>query len=107
MTAKRQVVGTLVDDVLVSDIPGAYRVTERRLQCNCPCGCGSFMNLPIHSDGQEKAQTPSWSWNGNLEKPTLQPSIRDVGSCYFHGYLTGGVWLFCSDSGVKTKGSKR
>jgi hypothetical protein len=60
--------------------------------CLCPCGCGQFMNLPINSPNK-------WTWNLNRDKPTITPSIRDLGGCRFHGYLTDGVWTFCADSG--------
>lgn len=62
----------------------------------CPCGCGQLVSLPIAlGDKQERY----WFWNGNRDLPTLQPSIRRLDGCHFHGYLTTGVWTFCSDSG--------
>lgn len=68
--------------------------------CVCPCGCGSMMNLPIYKSGTPKPQAAcAWEWNGNAETPTLTPSIRDLSGCRFHGFLTGGVWTFCEDSG--------
>lgn len=32
-----------------------------------------------------------WAWNGNLNKPTLTPSINCVGGCRWHGFITAGV----------------
>lgn len=58
------------------------------------------MNLPIHRAEETDGRTPSWIWNGDRDKPTLQPSIRDVGSCFYHGHITEGVWTFEGDSGV-------
>lgn len=35
----------------------------------------------------------SWTWDGNLEKPTLTPSIHRVG--HWHGYLRDGFFQSC------------
>lgn len=70
---------------------------DLRILCECPCGCGSFMNLPINVG--EKVER-KWLWDGNRERPTLHPSIRDLSGCRFHGHLNNGVWTFCGDSGV-------
>lgn len=63
----------------------------------CPCGCGQLISLPIATGPK---QDRYWSWDGNRESPTLQPSIRRLDGCHFHGFLTAGVWTFCSDSGA-------
>ena len=34
-----------------------------------------------------------WGWDGNEEKPTLTPSIHDVG--HWHGFLRSGVLESC------------
>jgi hypothetical protein len=59
-------------------------------------GCGSLGSLPIRRFDEH----PSWVWNGNLEQPTITPSIRRLDGCKFHGFLTDGVWSFCGDSGA-------
>lgn len=60
---------------------------HKHLLFMCPCGCGAFVRLPVnHSNG--------WNWNGNLEKPTLTPSILQV-NCKWHGFLTDGVFVEC------------
>lgn len=44
--------------------------------------------------------TNSWSWNGDLEKPTFQPSILTTGGpnkIQCHSFLTDGVWNFLGD----------
>jgi len=33
-----------------------------------------------------------WGWNGNVESPTLTPSIQDGN---WHGYLTNGKLISC------------
>jgi hypothetical protein len=70
--------------------------------CVCPCGCAGMMNLKIYPEGTETVSHPAWSWDGNREHPTLKPSIRDLSSCRFHGFLTQGTWTFEGDSGVKS-----
>lgn len=54
----------------------------------CPCGCGVTGALRFRP-----AASPSWEWDGNLEKPTLSPSVHHVG--HWHGYLRNGVWESC------------
>lgn len=66
----------------------------------CP-GCekfgkgGGLHSLPVNTS---KA-SPSWQWNGDLEKPTITPSIltRIGDSMVCHSYLTDGVFKFLGD----------
>lgn len=69
--------------------------------CECPCGCGGSMNLPVYREGEPKPAKNAWLLSGTPEAPSLAPSIRDLSGCRFHGHLTDGVWTFCGDSGVK------
>lgn len=39
-----------------------------------PCGVGRRMLPVVHKNATRKG-TNCWSWNGDLEKPTLKPSI--------------------------------
>lgn len=78
--------------------PGAFAVAERGepprlyLSYACPCGCGSVGSLPIRSTAAgAPEQHPSWAWNADVERPTLVPSIHDVG--HWHGYLRDGAWV--------------
>ena len=59
--------------------------------------------LPVNSP----QKSPSWGWDGNLEAPTLSPSIltkihpydemsRPLGVC--HSFLVAGVFQFLGDS---------
>jgi hypothetical protein len=72
----------------------------------CPCGCDSLarLRLTIPGAGADPAAAPgagpSWQWNGDRGRPTLAPSIRDLGGCRFHGHLTAGRWTFEPDSGA-------
>lgn len=50
----------------------------------CPCGCGQLSTIPIKDD-----------WNGDLERPTLIPSILRKSGCGWHGFLTNGIFMEC------------
>lgn len=63
-----------------------------RLIFNCPCGCGSFPGVHV---GGEPGNQPVWNWNGDMEKPTITPSIQIIGGCKLHGFLTNGVFKTC------------
>lgn len=58
----------------------------------CPCGCGAHGCLPIKQDVTSGAW---WRWNGDQEKPTLEPSILRKAGCRWHGYLRAGIWEEC------------
>lgn len=97
------------DDVRPGDhciTPSEEHPDYARILCECPCGCKGMMNLPLFRAGQVKAEAPknfsgaNWEWNGNVERPSLHPSIRDLSGCRFHGHLVDGVWTFEGDSGV-------
>lgn len=51
--------------------------------------------LPVNAT--EDIGKPSWDWDGNLEFPTLSPSILTQGYVRCHSYLQQGVFKFLSD----------
>jgi len=53
--------------------------------------CGSI----LVGNGEKPADSPSWRWDGNIQSPTLTPSINCVGGCGWHGFLTAGEWQPC------------
>lgn len=64
--------------------------------------------LPVNAPGIDK---PSWEWDGNLESPTLSPSILTRegvlgknGVC--HSFLKAGVFEFLTDSTHPLSGQK-
>lgn len=66
-----------------------------------PAGYSGVHNLPVNV--KEDIGKPSWDFDGNLEAPTLSPSILTYGSengvyprC--HSFLKNGVFQFLSDS---------
>ena len=82
----------------IRDVPGAfeyYRYQDQYpagiLYC-CPCGCGRIGSLHFrHVPKLDSHDT--WVWDGNMEKPTLTPSVRHKD--HWHGFLTNGVWVSC------------
>ena len=61
---------------------------------DCP-GCGSMHYFNFRGDPKEK---PIWSWNGDLEKPTVSPSIRVQSDIICHFFIKNGTIQFCGDS---------
>lgn len=81
-----------------AETPGAFIVVEiKGIRCVCPCGCGSRFALSFV--GHADSPRPAWTWDGDRARPTLSPSIRDLGGCKWHGFLTAGVWTPSADSG--------
>lgn len=81
------------------NIPGGFKWNRNdegkavRIHFTCPCGCGSYIDLPVNADKQ-----PFWNWDGNETEPTLTPSIwinKDRPHFNWHGYLTKGVFKPC------------
>ena len=76
----------------------------------CP-GCiemsgGSGLHaLPITGDGSKR---PTWTFDGNLEAPTLSPSILSYGhsgtSDRCHSFLQAGIFNYLSDCTHKYAG---
>lgn len=65
-----------------------------------PDGYSGLHSLPVNAENIGK---PVWTWNGDLEKPTLSPSILTHGTkngiyprC--HSYLQEGKFNFLTDS---------
>lgn len=59
----------------------------------CPCGCGDPFMIPIQTGPK---QDGSWEWDGNMEVPTLSPSILRIGGCAWHGFFQAGKWNWCA-----------
>jgi hypothetical protein len=67
----------------------------------CP-GCDQIHTWQIGS-----AKGPNWEWNGDLEKPTVSPSILttfQAGPC--HVFIRDGVIDFLSDCWHKLAGQQ-
>lgn len=64
------------------------------LQMWCP-GCDDLHQINVKGHG-------AWEWDGNLEAPTVSPSIlvqrgNQAGDRRCHSFLKGGVWQFLGD----------
>ena len=66
-------------------------VESAHLLFRCPCGCGAIGGVNLHPCGQ----APVWTWDGNRERPTVQPSVRFLDGCRWHGFLRAGAWESC------------
>lgn len=86
--------------------PGDRQVIERALLVWCP-GCaesadwGGLHRMPVEA-GPAHDGGPVWEWNGDLERPTTDPSILVTGDragvkTRCHSYLRDGVWEFLDD----------
>lgn len=65
-----------------------FEGTVTHLTFVCPCGCQDAIIVPVN---QEKGS--SWEWDGDIESPTLKPSILRKSGCGWHGYLTSGKFI--------------
>ncbi|MDA4845973.1 DUF6527 family protein [Hoeflea poritis] len=76
--------------------PGSFHIAEDGEDIYfwsfCPCGCGAQSSIPIGRNIKPD-ESPSWNWNGDEAKPTLEPSINHVG--HWHGWLRDGIWSSC------------
>ncbi len=47
---------------------------HNRLAFHCP-GCADTHVMSVADSGRENDNRPRWTWNGSLDRPTLQPSL--------------------------------
>jgi len=66
-------------------------------------GCFPYRMLPVLKSGKREG-TPNWTWNGDVDKPTLKPSIlskaeygetKELRIC--HSFVTDGKIKFLND----------
>lgn len=63
-----------------------------------------YLSLPVITSGS-RDDTGCWTWNGDLEKPTLKPSIKQTGHSHmWHCWLNDGVMQMLDDSDEKWRG---
>ena len=88
--------------VLVENILGDDRQPAGAIQFDgdfygliyvCPCGCGELRSVPICRGATTRAN--HWWWDGDTERPTLEPSILHLDKCRWHGWLRNGEWVSC------------
>ena len=81
------------------------------LRFKCPA-CNEHEAIPFQAGTDYKG--PVWKFNGNLEAPTLSPSVRHympdesgrVQKTLCHYHLVNGVIDYCTDSSHKLSGQK-
>lgn len=57
------------------------------------CLPGEIRWTPIHVKRGAPGGDRVWGWDGNLDKPTVEPSIHWVG--HWHGFLRAGRFVSC------------
>ncbi len=73
-----------------------------RFNFGCPLGHGNCGSIWI-VNGKKPPENKVWAWDGNIEKPTLHPSINCLShnpenpaekyaGCGWHGWLREGVF---------------
>lgn len=80
----------------------SYGVEYQALAFICP-GCAEFGGSGLHLlPVNTQVKQPSWEWDGDLESPTINPSIltRTGGEkgTVCHSYLHNGVFEYLTDS---------
>lgn len=68
--------------------PGDFHFVHGGLVFKCPCGCDDTLSVNF-----ERPNEPKWTLNGDRTSPTVRPSIRRLGGCHWHGFLTDGQWV--------------
>ena len=82
----------IMEGVLPSRYPDGPGIVHPYQMCNCLVIKGTSVDEDI----------PQWSWDGNIEKPTLAPSIlvdttwgEDYTRVFWHGYMDAGDFCAC------------
>lgn len=90
------VLGGNVSEKHFPDQPGEFQFRREgedaanvRIVFGCPLRPGSSCSVPVRGESLPNGAGP-WGWDGNLESPTLTPSINCVGGCGWHGFITAG-----------------
>ena len=66
---------------------------------------GPISNRIIAVTIGEKQMSPQWKWNGDTEKPTLQPSMLTCDGMHTcHSFVIDGVVQFLSDCTHELRG---
>jgi hypothetical protein len=84
------------EDAALDGPPGSFHISltssgQRVMWHVLPDGTAGAINLRPTAPGNETH--PSWEWDGNEDKPTLQPSVHLPGR--WHGWFTAGRMISC------------
>lgn len=59
----------------------------------CPCGCGTFIQLPMSKNGR-----PRWSLSvDSAGLVSLNPSVRRTNGCQSHFFVKRGKVIWCTN----------
>lgn len=63
--------------------------------------------LAVHTGQRPAVQTSSWHWNGDVDKPTLKPSVLNTRPGFrCHSFITDGIVDFLRDTTHELSGQK-
>lgn len=85
-----------LEDGVLYVVDGAQQDREQLIEYNCPCSCGHTVVIPYYRQGQQKEETPSWSYREEAGKVTLSPSIYSTGwPCRSHYFIRSNQIVWC------------
>lgn len=73
-----------------------HREVGKALWMFCP-GCQHAHRIHVQWSAADLAAPPVWEWDGNLQAPTVAPSILVSGGGTCHSFVRGGIWEYLSD----------
>lgn len=95
----RRIIATRNNGDVVLD-PEAPAQKPAHLEFPCPLRPGQTCHVRLAGGPADDGTRPRWQWNGDLERPTLTPSINCLShnpqtgeryaGCGWHGYITNG-----------------
>lgn len=87
-------------NMVASEEPGAiaFSASRTRMFYTCPCGCGELCSVKIRTGWNNlDYKTDIWNFDGDIDKPSLSPSIDHKHGCQWHGNLHQGQWYGIKD----------
>lgn len=89
-----------IESVKSSGEPGAYTINDvadqsyKNLWFNSPADASDLRRIPIGGSAKSTDGEKPWGWDGDEDKPTLNPSVfLDPQLPGWHGWLRDGVWV--------------
>ena len=83
-----------LEDGVLYVVDGDQR--DQTILYNCPCGCGSVVDIPYFRADQQKELMPSWAYREKEGKATLSPSIYSSGwPCRSHYFIRHNKIVWC------------
>ena len=102
LMTKPDVVGELVKvNPAIEAVPSGRVVVvggpgyQKWAHIRCPCRCGDVIMLSL-ANSRRPRWTVKMDW---LNRPSIEPSVRQTAGCYSHFWVRRGVVDWCSDTG--------